>query len=200
MYPCLTDWTSSTPFDPHYFYQGAWLARRLRDARPAVHVDVGSSVSVLSVLSANVSTVFVDYRPLHASLPGLFCVGGSILSLPFQDSSIDSLSCLHVLEHIGLGRYGDPIDPAGSERAAAELARVLAPGGKLYFSTPVGREQVSFNAHRVFAPAGVVGMFGTLRQVAFALVDDRGQFHPVAQLEAGASQEYGCGMYIFTKD
>lgn len=199
MYPCLTDWTPSTPFDPHYFYQGAWLARQLREANPGVHVDVGSSVVMLSVLSAQVTTVFVDYRPLRAFLPNLLCVGGSILALPFRDASVASLSCLHVLEHIGLGRYGDPIDPAGSERAALELARVLAPGGRLYFSTPVGREQICFNAHRVFSPDGVTQMFAALEQAGFALVDDGGRFHPEARLADAAALDYGCGMYVFTK-
>jgi len=199
MYPCLTDWTPATPFDPHYFYQGAWLARCLREASPRLHVDVGSSVVMLSVLSAQVPTVFVDYRPLRAQLPNLLCVGGSILSLPFADGAVASLSCLHVIEHIGLGRYGDPIDPAGSGRAAAELARVLARGGRLYLSTPVGREQVSFNAHRVFAPDGIVRMFGALEQAGFSLVDDAGKFHSAARLEDAAGLDYGCGMYIFTK-
>jgi SAM-dependent methyltransferase len=198
-YPCLTDWTASTPFDPHYFYQGAWLARHLAEDRPALHVDVGSSVIMLSVLSAQVPTVFVDYRPLRAFLPGLLCVGGSILALPFADRSVASLSCLHVLEHIGLGRYGDPIDPAGAERAAAELARVLAPGGRLYFSTPIGREQICFNAHRVFAPQSVLRMFGALEANGFALVDDAGRFHPGARAKDAAALEYGCGMYVFTR-
>ena len=105
-----------------------------------------------------------------------------------------------MLEHIGLGRYGDPIDPAGSARGALELVRVLAPGGKLYFSTPVGREHISFNAHRVFAPESVLRMFESLKNAGFSLVDDTGKFHQTARLEDGAKQEYGCGMYVFTKN
>lgn len=198
-YPCLTDWTPATPFDPHYFYQGAWLARHLQQAKPALHVDIGSSTAMLSVLSAQVPTVFVDYRPLRAFLPNLLCVGGSILQLPFKDGSISSLSCLHVLEHIGLGRYGDSVDPAGSERAAVELMRVLAPGGTLYLSIPVGREQVCFNAHRVFAPEGVLHMFSALEKAAFSLVDDAGSFRAAAQLESANQLDYGCGMYVFRK-
>ncbi|MEI8208404.1 MAG: hypothetical protein WCG16_04315, partial [Methylococcales bacterium] len=92
-YPCLTDWVSATPFDPHYFYQGAWLARRVNTSKVVKHVDIGSSVLTMSVLSAQVETLFVDYRPLKASLSGLTSIAGNILDLPFSDASINSLSC-----------------------------------------------------------------------------------------------------------
>ena len=49
-----------------------------------------------------------------------------------------------MLEHIGLGRYGDPIDPQGTEKAATELQRVLAPGGDLYLSLPIEKESRVF--------------------------------------------------------
>jgi SAM-dependent methyltransferase len=198
-HPCLCDWVSTTPFDPHYFYQGAWLARRIADMRPARHVDVGSSVLTLSVLSATTETLFIDRRPLPVQLPGLRCEEGDILALPFADGSVVSLSCLHVIEHIGLGRYGDPIDPAGSARAAQELARVLAPGGRLYLSTPVGRERVCFNAHRVFAPETVIAMFDSLCLESFGWVDDRGALHMAARPDDARGAEYGCGLFEFAK-
>jgi SAM-dependent methyltransferase len=198
-YPCLTDWVPSTPFDPHYFHQGAWLARRLREGGCAAHVDVGSSVMMASVLSAQVPMVFVDYRPLRAQLPGLVSVAGSILCLPFGDGALASVSSLHVIEHIGLGRYGDPLDVDGSAKAARELVRVLAPGGRLYISVPTGRERVCFNAHRVFSPAALKAMFAPLECLAFALVDDAGRFHPQGDEAFAAGLEYGCGMYVFGK-
>lgn len=199
-HPCLGDWSSHTPFDPHYFYQGAWLARRVAALRPARHVDVGSSVLTLSVLSATVETLHVDFRPLEAKLPGLQTEAGDILRLRFADASLPSLSCLHVIEHIGLGRYGDPVDPEGARKAAAELARVLAPGGRLFFSAPVGRERVCFNAHRVFAPESVLAMFGGLRLRGFALVDDAGAFHDGASPESARGLDYGCGMFEFAQE
>ena len=198
-YPCLTDWTPSTPFDPHYFYQGAWLAAALRKTAPPLHVDVGSSVMMVSVLCAQVPTLFVDYRPLRARLDGLLSIAGDIKRLPVADGSVASISSLHVLEHIGLGRYGDPLDPLGSELAAAELARVLAPGGRLYVSVPTGRDRTYFNAHRVFSPASVRLMFGALELASFALVDDQGQYLPNAASEVAETMNYGCGMYILEK-
>lgn len=198
-YPCLTDRSAQTPFDPHYFYQGAWLARELAAARPPRHVDVGSSVVLVSTVSALVPTVFVDYRPLPVALPGLECIAGDVCRLPFADGTVASLSCLHVIEHVGLGRYGDPLDPEGSAKAARELARVLSPGGRLYLSVPVGRARVCFNAHRVFDPRGLPQLFSRLRVAGFSFVDDAGAFHRDRDPAVAAANDYGCGMYVLTK-
>ena len=82
---------------------------------------------------------------------GLRFVQGDMCRLDgFETGSVDSLSCLHTIEHVGLGRYGDPIDPEGWVVAVRELARILAPGGRLYLGTPIGRERVCFNSERVF--------------------------------------------------
>ena len=86
----------------------------------------------------------MDIRPAELSLPGLTPREGSVLCLPYADNSLESLSCLHVVEHIGLGRYGDPIDPLGTMKALKELSRVVAKGGDLYFSLPGGEENRHF--------------------------------------------------------
>lgn len=73
------------------------------------------------------------------------------------DSSIESLSALCSVEHFGLGRYGDKIDPQGWESALLAFQRVLKRGGRLYFSVPVGKiNKVCFNAHRVFKPEIII--------------------------------------------
>jgi SAM-dependent methyltransferase len=198
-YPCLADRLQETPFDPHYFFQGAWLARRLAQSKPAQHVDIGSSVMLISVVSAHVPTVFVDYRPLRTNLPGIESVGGDLMRLPFADASLASVSSLHVIEHVGLGRYGDALNPAGSRFAAQELSRVVRPGGHLFVSVPVGRERVCFNAHRVFAPITVVSLFGSLELRAFSLVDDAGRFTENVAFNEVPDYDYGCGMFEFVR-
>ena len=199
-YPCLGDWVAESPFDAHYFYQGAWLARRLAEVKPALHLDVGSSVLTLSVASAVTETVFMDYRPLRARIRGLHSVAGDINCLPLRSDSLRSVSSLHVIEHVGLGRYGDPLDPRGSTKAAAELGRVVAPGGRLYLSVPVGRERVCFNAHRVFYPESVAAMLAPLKLVNFSLVGDDGNFYENAKMDDARALDYGCGLFEFAKE
>lgn len=198
-FPRLDDRLPKTPFDPHYFFQGNWLARRLALNPPPRHVDVGSSVLAVGVLSAHVPTIFVDYRPLSVRQSGLMPLGGDITRLPFADASLVSVSCLHVIEHIGLGRYGDPLDATGANRAASELQRVIAPGGKLFLSTPIGRERVCFNAHRVFSVAKVLAMFSELRLSEFSYVDDGGRLFQDVSPDSVPSLDYGCGLFEFGK-
>lgn len=197
--PCLGDWSRYTPFDAHYFYQGAWLARQLSQIKPSRHVDVGSSVLTLSVASAFVNTVFVDYRPLKAPLPGLTSVAGDITNLPFSDGTLESLSCMHVIEHIGLGRYGDALDPQGSLKASVELQRVIRQGGRLFFSTPIGRERVCFNAHRVYSVETVIRMFEHMELDSFSYIDDSGCMVGPAMPATQSGMEYGCGLFVFKK-
>jgi hypothetical protein len=155
-YPCLFDRSAYTPVATEYFYQDTWAAGKVFAARPTVHVDVGSTALLVGILAQFSKVVSMDVRPLPVTLPGLVRCAGSLTALPLASRSVRSLSSLCVLEHAGLGRYGDPLDPAGSDLAFAELQRVVAPAGHLYISVPVEpADRVYFNAHRVFAVHGV---------------------------------------------
>jgi SAM-dependent methyltransferase len=152
LFPCLGDDLSTTPIEPIYFYQDAWAFERIIRRRADHHVDIGSHYKFVSLLSKAVPTTMVDIRPLSLPLDSIRFLHGSILELPFEDNTVDSLSSLCVIEHIGLGRYGDPLDPLGSEKAIKEICRVLSPRGHAYLSFPVGRKNmVQFNAHRIFS-------------------------------------------------
>lgn len=204
-WPCLFDRTATTGVDAHYFHQAVWAARLIARHRPARHVDIGSDTLFVGMLTALTQVTFVDIRPLELSIEDYTGLSGSILDLPFADRSVQSLSCLHVIEHIGLGRYGDPIDPLGSEKAAREIVRVLAPGGHACVSMPIGRPRVQFNGQRVFDPQQVLRLFDGLSLQGFAMVDATGRFHASAdparvdlrEQESGADS--GLGMFSFTR-
>jgi hypothetical protein len=146
-----------------------------------------------------VPTIFLDYRPLMVRQSGLTCVAADISRLPLADRSVLSLSCLHVIEHIGLGRYGDPIDADGARKAAEELQRVIDRGGTLYMATPIGRERVCFNAHRVFAPATIVSWFSQMTLARFSYVADDGSLNEDVSPTDVPSLEYGCGLFEFRR-
>ena len=151
-YPCLSDNTEITPLDPVYFYQDAWAAGKIFNNKPAHHYDVGSAAKTIAIISQFVPTTMVDIRPIKLQMENLFFIKGSIIELPFDNDSIESISSLCVVEHIGLGRYGDHLDQYGSEKAISELIRVTKPGGKIYFSVPVERKnKVYFNGHRALS-------------------------------------------------
>jgi SAM-dependent methyltransferase len=143
--PLLYDRTATTAFDRHYIYHPAWAARIIAQTRPELHIDISSTLHFVSILSAFVPVDFYDYRPADLVLSNLGCKRADLMALPFHDNSVRSISCMHVVEHIGLGRYGDPLDPDGDLKAMKELARVVAPGGDLLFVTPVGKPVLKFN-------------------------------------------------------
>jgi SAM-dependent methyltransferase len=198
-YPCIHDNTKTTSFDGHYFYQDVWAFKKIYEARIGHHVDVGSRVDFVGFLSVIAKVVFIDVRPLMANLENLDSRKGDILSMPFKDNSVFSLSCLHVAEHIGLGRYGDSLDPLGTKKACKELARTLAIGGNLYFSLPVGKPRLCFNAHRIHSPQQIIEYFRGLELVEFSGIDDEGEFIKNVDMSTLEDSDYACGLFHFTK-
>jgi len=171
--------------------------RRIVAQNPSKHVDVGSHTMFVNLLNVVVPVTFVDYRPLDAEVQGLTNLQGDILNLPFADKTVQSLSCLHVAEHIGLGRYGDLLNPCGTRQACAELQRVLAPGGNLYFAVPVGRPRLCFNSCRIYAPQTIVEYFDRVELVEFSGVHDDGRYLEWVSLEEFSNSRYACGMFCF---
>ncbi|MFC1496868.1 DUF268 domain-containing protein [Verrucomicrobiota bacterium] len=197
-YPCLYDKTSTTDVDPQYFYQGYWAMRRVFERRPKKHVDIGSDNSWVGWLTTFVPVVSIDLRPLPVEVKNLECRSGSVLDLPLEDNSVESISCLHVVEHVGLGRYGDPLDTEGTVKACRELARVTASGGMLYLSLPIGKPRVCFNAHRVIDPPEVVSLCQGMKLVEFSVIDDKGRLIENCEMDDYRDAKYACGLFIFT--
>ena len=189
-------------FDAHYIYHTAWAARLLAADPPSMHYDFSSSLYFSAIASAFIPIVFLDYRPAKLNLAGFTGKHCDLVNLEMEDRSLESVSCMHVIEHIGLGRYGDPLDPDGDKNACLELQRVSRPGARLIIVVPVGKPRIEFNAHRVYAYRDVVNLFANCRLESSALVPDdfrRGLLtNPDPQEFDG--QTYGCGCFEFIKE
>jgi SAM-dependent methyltransferase len=195
LFPRIFDKTSLTGIDPIYFLQGTWCAKKVFENKPKEHVDIGSQAIMVGIISQFVPTTMVDIRPLSVKLCGLSFVKGDITKLPFPDNSIESLSSICVIEHIGLGRYGDPLDPFGTEKSVSELIRILKKGGSLYISVPIDNEsKIYFNAHRAFSRTHILNLFKdlTLREEKYIYGNDMFDNYD-------AKKGFGTGLYHFKK-
>lgn len=198
-YPCLRDKTFKTGFDAHYVYHTSWAARKVKEINPERHTDISSSLYFSGIVSAFIPVDFYDYRPADLSLSNLKSASADLTQLFFADNSLGSLSCMHTIEHIGLGRYGDTIDPTGDLKSINELKRVLAPGGSLLFVVPVGIPKIEYNAHRIYSYEMIKEYFKGLTLKEFSLIDDAGKFIEKADPELVKNQKYGCGCFWFVK-
>lgn len=206
--PCLDDrYEASGSTQGHYFYQDWFVARRIFERSPERHVDVGSRVDgfVAHVATFREIEVF-DIRPLPVPIPTMKFRQADLMTMPEElKACCDSLSCLHAIEHFGLGRYGDTVDVNGHVKGFESLVQILRPGGVLYVSVPIGPERIDFNANRVFGVQTILDLAqGRLRLESFSYVDDSGQFHENAALSNDAVKrsfgcQYGCGIFEFTK-
>lgn len=207
--PCLHDrYEEGGTTKSDYFWQDLLVARWIFEAQPQKHVDVGSRVDgfVAHVASFREIEVF-DVRPITSKIPGVIFKQADLMKPVGEIAGgyCDSLSCLHALEHFGLGRYGDPIDPQGYERGIANMAQLLKPDGRFYLSTPIGQERVEFNANRVFDPRTIIhcAESSRLHLEELTVIDAGGVVSKVPPGEHTllelAQSRYNLGVFIFIK-
>lgn len=200
-FPFLNDNTAKAGFDPHYVLHTSWAARLLAKTKPKAHVSFGDSLYFVGIASAFTSMTFCDIRESGLPFRDIREEATDLTNLPASwTGTLQSISCMHVLEHIGLGRYGDALDASGDRKAAAELARVLAPGGQLLMVVPMeDPPRVCFNAHRLYSYSQVTDLFGDLSLLEFTLITNEGQFFENADPGLLNGRKYSCGCFRYTK-
>lgn len=191
----------------HYFHQDILAAKKIFKARPQKHVDIGSRIDgFISILASFREVEVFDIRPLDLKLSNVKFLQADLMneSFPFHDYC-DSLSCLHAIEHFGLGRYGDKIDPDGHLKGLDNLYKILSRDGKFYFSTLIGPQRIEFDAHRVFSVEYLLKYFSCKYKVeSFSYVNDNNELFENAELNdknilSNFGCSYGCGIFELTK-
>jgi hypothetical protein len=191
----------------HYFHQDLLVASYIYKNNPTRHIDIGSRIDGFIAHVASFRQIDVmDVRHLNSTgHSNISFIKADLMNKDSAQNNItDSISCLHAIEHFGLGRYGDPIDPNGHLKGFNNALRMLKPGGTLYISFPIGRgNEVHFNAHRVFHPRDIFTWAenrDSLELERFDYVDDAGKVHQNINLEnTTLNVVFGCGIYTFKK-
>lgn len=206
--PCLADYNEQGgSVKSEYFWQDLFVAQKVFRANPQIHVDIGSRIDgfVAHVASFRSIEVF-DIRAISSTIPGVRFMQADLMNPVFAHTDYcDSLSCLHALEHFGLGRYGDPVDINGYKIGLENMTQLLKTHGIFYLSVPIGMERVEFNAHRIFDP---ISLYKDVKNMNFELcelfwVDYENVMHQsvdfLGDMKYLKNQKYNLGIFIFKK-
>jgi hypothetical protein len=191
-FPCLDD-DAGHEYDQHYIYHVAWAIRKIKEINPKNHIDIGSSLHLSTCAAALVPTTFLDFRKPDLHIENLIVKQFDLTRDGYATS--DCISCCHVVEHIGLGRYGDKLDNEGDLKAIANLRRMATK--HLLFVVPVGKPVVAFNAHRVYSPVYINSLFPEY-DCEFYLIPNNGVNPHIAKI-VELDIPYGCGCFHFIK-
>lgn len=185
----------------HYFHQDIWAANRIHKSGVKKHYDIGSRLDgFISHCLVFCKVVMLDIRPLQIKILNLEFIQADCTDMKnIRSNSINSISSLHAIEHFGLGRYGDPVDPWGYKKAIDEMKRVVKIGGNIYFSVPIGKQRLEFNAHRVFNPLYVLELFDGFKLIEFSAVDENNNFIKFADPKRFVNGKFSCGLFHFKK-
>ena len=208
-YPILNErFQSAGTMNGHYFHQDLYVARQIFNHKPVHHVDIGSRADGFVAHVAVFRKIeILDIRTQNEHVENISFRQADLMQLP--DDMIDycdSLSTLHAVEHFGLGRYGDPVDYYGHVKGIENMTKMLKSGGRFYFSVPIGKQRIEFNAHRVFSIDYLLDLFNKSYSLdKFSYVDDKGKFHENIKLsdesiKANFNCRYGCGIFELIKN
>lgn len=171
LWPIISDKYDKAGTIGNYFWQDLWAAKLINQAGIKYHFDIGSRIDgfIAHLLAMDVDVTLIDIREFPGEVKGLHTIVDNAVELSqVTNESIESMSALCSIEHFGLGRYGDPIDPEACFKCFSEIQKKIKSEGSLYLSLPVGKERVEFNAHRVFYASTVIECFPMMELIEFS--------------------------------
>jgi len=208
-FPCIKDkfLQSGEIKSGHYFLQDIYMAREIYKAHPVKHVDIGSRIDgFITHLAVFREVEVFDIRPLEVSDKNIIFTQADLTKVDKKFIEYtDSISCLHTIEHFGLGRYGDEIDPDGHLKGFEVITNILKPSGKFYFSVPMGKNRIEFNAHRIFSLSYLLSWVTKRYEIVkFSYIDDNNLIHEDILLTDDLIKNncycnLGCALFVLNK-
>ncbi len=206
-YPCLNDrFDFAGTIDKQYFYQDIYVANQIFSRNPINHIDIGSRIDgFIAHLAVFRKIKIIDIRPVDLGLTSVEFIQADICSENFKMDNAISVSCLHTIEHFGLGRYGDPIGFKLWEVGISNIWNIVDNSGILYLSFPVGKQRIVFNAHRIFKPSTVLNNLKNSKILSFVYIDDEGKFNETVLTNCDdidnvvVNFDYGLGIFVIQK-
>lgn len=204
MWPIATDKDVEAGNVDDYFQQDLWAAKLIYKSGVKRHFDIGSRIDgfIAHLLAMDIEVSMIDIREFPAEVENLYTVVDDATNLKqIPDESIESMSALCSLEHFGLGRYGDPIDPEACFKCFDAIQRKMRKGGRLYISVPIASERVEFNAHRIFYASTIVECFSDMILEEFSVSEDGVLESHVEDIHKydGDECDYRFGLFYFRK-
>ena len=208
-FPILYDYNESAgSIKSHYFHQDIRVSSLIYSKIPANHLDVGSRIDgFISILSIFMKVEILDIRKLNLNKKNINFIQGDLMDPKFSlNKKYKSISCLHTIEHFGLGRYGDKINPNGHLIGFKNLYKLLDSHASLYISFPVSSiSRTEFNAHRIFKIKDIFDWIDKLeikdlKLISFDFIDDNSKIFENQNINSlNAHINFGCGIYHFKK-
>ena len=171
LWPVIRDKYAPAGTMNNYFWQDLWAAKLIYKSGIKRHFDIGSRIDgfIAHLLAMDIYVSLIDIREFPGEVENLHTIVDDATDLKqIPDNSIQSMSALCSLEHFGLGRYGDAVDPEACFKCFDKIQKKLSRGGKLYLALPIGKERIEFNAHRVFYAQTILDCFCKLRLEEFS--------------------------------
>lgn len=135
-----------------YMYGSNWILKAvekygIQNKRVAV---IGSLVPWIEAILLNNNNVVttVEYNVPDVDYPNLSAI--SYWDFQKTENQYDCVVTYSSVEHSGLGRYGDPLDPDADLKTMSDIHRNLTKNGTLIWGAPVGHDAVVWNAHRIY--------------------------------------------------
>jgi hypothetical protein len=129
-----------------------WACKKYKDALVGKDIAViGSQTPWIEAILINTgakSVTTVEYNKPVCSHSILKTI--TYDDFTASDVQYDAIFTYSSIEHSGLGRYGDPLNPNGDIETMEHIYRTLKPGGYCFLGMPIGKDELSWNAHRVY--------------------------------------------------